>query len=85
MIDQWGWPRRVSFARTHRLMCNMTYLGHHVTSRDLYLRPNFDIFWSTRSYFDLPRREEYDGVLIISQVYIVQKLFAKKMLKKRLF
>ena len=53
MIDQWGWSRRVSFAKTHRLMCNMTYLGHYVTSRDLYLRSNFDIFWSTRRYFDV--------------------------------
>ena len=31
----------VPLVKTHRLICNMTYLGHHVTSRDLDLRLNF--------------------------------------------
>ena len=42
-IDLWGWSQCVSLAKTHRLICNMTYLGHYVTSRDIELRSNFDI------------------------------------------
>ena len=38
-----GLVQRASLAETHQLICNMTYLGHHMTSRDLDLRSNFDI------------------------------------------
>ena len=42
-IERWGWFQCISLARTHRLICNMTYLAWHVTSRDLDLRSNFNI------------------------------------------
>ena len=42
-IEQCAWPQCVSLAETHRLICNMTYLGHDVTTSDLDLRSNFDL------------------------------------------
>ena len=50
-IVRWGWYQYVSFAQTHRLICNITYLSRHVTSpHDLDLRSNSDIYFlgSTR-------------------------------------
>ena len=38
-----AWSHCVPLAKTHRLIRNMTFLGQHVTSRDLDLRSNFDI------------------------------------------
>ena len=31
-IETWEWSYCVSLIKTHLLICNMTYLGHHVTS-----------------------------------------------------
>ena len=78
-IKNLGWSQCVSLAKTYRLICKMTYLGHHVTSRDLDLRSNLDItfYWSTFIYFDASRREEHDGVSHISLTLFVQKLFAQ--------
>ena len=58
-IERWEWAQYVSFAKTHRMICNMTYLVQHVTSRDLDLRPNFeiDLFMSTCLYFRAFRDE----------------------------
>ena len=44
-LEHWGWFSCVSLTETHRQICNMTYLGHHVTSRDLDLRSNFGIIF----------------------------------------
>ena len=30
-VETWKWFHCVSLVKTHRLICNMTYLGHHVT------------------------------------------------------
>ena len=77
-LEHWGWSQCVSLAETHRQICNMTYLGHRVTSRDIDQRSNFGIFRPTCIYFDVSTREEHDGVRIISPAFLVQKLFAKK-------
>ena len=81
-IERWEWAQYVSFAKTHRMICNMTYLVQHVTSRDLDLRSNFeiDLFRSTCSYFDAFRREENDAGKIRYLAFLVQKLFAWKKL-----
>ena len=65
--------------RVHRLICNMIYPGHDVTWSDLDLRSNFDLnfLMSTCIYFDASRREQHDGVRIISLAVLVQKLLAK--------
>ena len=42
-IQHCGWSQCVSLAGTHRLICNMTYLSHDVTSSDLDLRSNLDL------------------------------------------
>ena len=78
-IERCEWSRSVSFAKTHRMICNMTYLDQHVTPRDLDLGPNFeiDLFRSTCAYFDALRREEYDAAKIMPLAFLVQKLFAK--------
>ena len=43
-LETWGWCHSVRLVKVHRLICNMTYLGHTVTTvtwRDL--RSNFKI------------------------------------------
>ena len=78
-LEHWGWSQCASLTETHRQICNMTCLGHHVTSRDLYLRSNLGIkffFRSTCIYFDASRQEEHDGARIISPAFLVQELFA---------
>ena len=30
-VETWEWSHCVSLIKTHRYICNMTYLGHHVT------------------------------------------------------
>ena len=37
MTEHWGWYQCVCISEMHRLICSMTYLGHHVTLRDLDL------------------------------------------------
>ena len=53
-IERWERSQSVSFAKTNRMICNMTYLSRHVTSRDLDLSWNFeiDLFRSPCAYFD---------------------------------
>ena len=31
LLETWEWSHCVSFIKTHRYICNMTYLGHYVT------------------------------------------------------
>ena len=79
-IERWGRPQCVSVAQTHRLICNMTNLARHVTSRDLDLRSNSDIdlLRSKCTYFDASWRQEHDAAKIMPLSFLVQKLFAKK-------
>ena len=72
-IEQWGWSQCVSLAQTHRLICNMTYLFRHVTSRHLDLRSNSDIglLRSLCIYFDVSRRVEHNAAKIMSLAFLV--------------
>ena len=38
-----AWSHCDRLVKTHRLICNMTYLGRHVTSHDLDPISNFDL------------------------------------------
>ena len=88
-MEHWGWSQCVSLAQTHRLICNMTCLARHMTSRDLDLRSNFEIDFlrSICTYFDASWRQEDYADKIMSLALLVQKLLAKKKLlvKKRYF
>ena len=44
-IDLESWDRRqsVPLTQAHQMKCDMTYLGHLVTFRDLDLRSNFEV------------------------------------------
>ena len=68
-------------------MCNMTYLGKHVTWRDLDLRSNSDIdllMWTCK-YFDAFRRGKQDAAKIASS-FISSKVISKNSFcKKRCF
>ena len=44
-LEHWGWSSCVFLTEMHRQICNMTYLGHNVTSLDLDRRSNFGIFF----------------------------------------
>ena len=84
-IERWQWPQSVSVAKTHRLMCNMTYLVEHVTSCDLDPRSNSDIdlLRSTCMYiFDAFRLEEHDAAKVMSLALLVQKLLAETVFAK---
>jgi len=41
-IKKWKWHKCVCLIKTHRYICNMTYLGHIGSPRDLDLRSNFE-------------------------------------------
>ena len=56
--------------------CNMTYLGQHLTSRDLDLRSNIDLTFQGQC-FAAPWREEHVGARIIPLASVVLKLYAK--------
>ena len=45
----WEWYQYVCLAKAHRLICNMTYLNHHVTLTWDDLRSNFEIDLSRSS------------------------------------
>ena len=42
-LETWGWCHSVRLAKAHRLICNMTYLGHTVTLTWRDLRSKFKI------------------------------------------
>ena len=46
-LETWGWCHSVCLVKAHRLICNMTYLGHTVTLTWRDLRSKFKM--------DLPR------------------------------
>ena len=80
-IKQWGLVPMCFFffVESHRPICNMNYLGRHVTSRDLDMWSNFDIIFFRLTWicFYVSRREKHDWVRIISLTFLVQKLFKK--------
>ena len=42
-LQTWALSHCACLVKTHRLTCNMTYLGQHVTSIDLHLRSNINL------------------------------------------
>ena len=84
-LDQWGWAQCVSLAEMHQLICNITYLYHHMTSYDLKLRSNYDIDFlsSTCKHFkfNVSYREEHNGVRFFSLAFSVQKSSVRKNVK----
>ena len=56
-LETWDCCQYVRLGKTHRLICNMTYLGHHVTLTWLELRLNFDLDLSWLNYILRRRRE----------------------------
>ena len=78
-MERWESAQSVSLAKTHRLICSITYSAQNVTSRDLDLRSNFeiDLFRSKCRYFNTFRRLEHDAAKIMSLAFLVQKVFAK--------
>ena len=45
-LETWGWCHSVRLVKTHRLTCNITYLGHTVTLTWRDLRSKFKIDFS---------------------------------------
>ena len=89
-IKHWAGCHCVFLVKTHRMIYNMTYLGHlsgQVIWPDLRLKFQIDLSRSRFTCFDVSWREEYDGVSRFSLSFLVQKLFAKSLIfpKKQLF
>ena len=74
-IETWDRCQSVCLGETHRLICNMTYLGHLRSLCDLDLRLNFEVDLSRSTYrcFDSSRRDKHDGTHIISVSLKLQK------------
>ena len=51
-LETWGWCHSVRLVKSHRLTCNMTYLGHTVTLTWRDLRSNFKIDLSSIKHMD---------------------------------
>ena len=85
-IERWECFQRVLIAKTHRMICNITYFAQRVTLRVLDLSSKFDIaiLRSTYTHFDASRREEQYAAKIRSLAYIAQKLFEKSNFSKNL-
>ena len=67
-IETWDWCHCVCLRKAHRMMYNLTYLGHRVTFPWLDLRSNFDLDLSRSNYtwFDAPWRDKHDGIKIVA-------------------
>ena len=63
-IETWDCWHCVCLRKTHRMMYNLTYLGHRVTLPWLDLRSNFDLDFSMSNYtwFDAPWRDKHDSI-----------------------
>ena len=72
-IETWDWWHCVCLCKAHRMMYNLTYLGHRVTLPWLDLRSDFylDLSRSYYTWFDAPWRGKHDGIKI---VYLPSKL-----------
>ena len=73
------WSHYGQFVKTNRLICNLTLLGHQLTSRSRDLRSNIDIDLqgSTYTYFDASQQKKHNDVRIIALAFLNQKLFTK--------
>ena len=66
-LETWGWCHSVRLVKAHRLICNVTYLGHTVTLTWRELRSNFKI--------DLPRIKTHGSMRLDERNTMVSKLF----------
>ena len=67
-IETWYCCHCVCLRKAHRMMYNLTYLGHRVTLPWLDLRSNFDLdlLRSNYTWFDAPWRDKHDGIKIVA-------------------
>ena len=67
-IETWDCCNCVCLRKAHRMMYNLTSLGHRVTLPWLDLRSNFDLDLSRSNYtwFDAPWRDKHDGIKIVA-------------------
>ena len=86
-LETWGWCHSVRLVKAHRLIGNMTYLGHTVTLTWRDMRSNFKIDLSRiiNKWIDSAWREEHDGVKIIPLFLVLEKLFMNKHFPKTYF
>ena len=75
-IGHWGWSRCASSTESLRVTCCMTYLGHHMVSRDLDLRLYPGPFKFNTHMFRRALTDETRWPSIFL-VFFVQKLFVK--------
>ena len=73
------WCHCFCLRKAHRMMYNLTYLGHQVTLPWLDLRSNFDLGLSRSNYtwFDAPWRDKHDGIIIVALPSKVKILSSK--------
>ena len=66
-LETWGWCHSVRLVKAHRLICNMTYLGHTVTLtwRDLRSHFKIDLSRIKNIWIDPASREKHDGVKLV--------------------
>ena len=81
-IEPWARCHCVCLVNMHRLICNMTCLGHfsgQVIWPDLMSNFQIDLLGSGFTV-SVSRREEYNGVSHFSLSFLVQKLFAQNLI-----
>ena len=78
-IETWDWCHCVCVRKAHRMMYNLTYLGHRVTLPWLGLSSNVDLDLSRSNYtwFDAPWRHKYDRVTIVVLSFKTKTLLSK--------
>jgi len=78
-IQNWKWRQCVCLVNTHRLIWNLTHLGHIGSPRDLDLRSNFEnyLLRSSSTCFEPHWREKHVGVNSFVLALLVKKLSAK--------
>ena len=82
-IERREWPHYDSPAKKRWLMCNMTYLAQHLTSRDLDIdldldKSDIDLSRSICTYFDASWREMHYAAKILPLAFLVQSNLRKK-------
>ena len=78
-IETCDWFHCVCLRKAHRMMYNLTYLGHRVTMPWLDLWSNFDLDLSMSNYtwFDAPWRYTHDGIKIVALPLTLKILSSK--------
>ena len=76
-LETWDKRQSVPLTYAQQMICDMTYLGHLVTFRDLGLRSSFevDLLRSKYTWFDSSQRDKHDATPIMTVPF--KKLFAK--------